>query len=88
MIKLEHANLIYPKAQAPAVDDLSIGVSEGETCVLIGPPGCGKTTTLRMVDRLNKPTSGGSARMKSWDGFGIDNKLRQYQLMKKNELCQ
>ena len=58
MIELSNVTKIYPKAQAPAVNELSIGVPEGETCVLIGPSGCGKTTTLKMVNRLIEPTTG------------------------------
>jgi osmoprotectant transport system ATP-binding protein len=34
------------------VDDLSLEVSEGEFCVLLGSSGCGKSTTLRMINRL------------------------------------
>lgn len=41
-----------------AVDDISFEVKEGETLVLLGTSGCGKTTTLRMLNRLAKPTSG------------------------------
>jgi osmoprotectant transport system ATP-binding protein len=41
-----------------AVHELSMEVAEGETVVLLGTSGCGKTTTLRMVNRLIEPTSG------------------------------
>lgn len=41
-----------------AVDGLSFGVKEGETLVLIGTSGCGKTTTLKMINRLVEPTEG------------------------------
>jgi len=41
-----------------AVDDLSLRVAEGETLSLIGTSGCGKTTTMKMVNRLVAPTSG------------------------------
>jgi osmoprotectant transport system ATP-binding protein len=42
----------------PAVDALSLEIRAGETCVLVGPSGGGKTTALKMVNRLVEPTSG------------------------------
>ena len=41
-----------------AVDDISFKVEEGENLVLLGTSGCGKTTTLRMINRLTETTSG------------------------------
>jgi len=43
---------------APAVVDLDLTIGDGELTVLVGPSGCGKTTCLRMVNRLEEPTSG------------------------------
>jgi len=40
------------------IDNLSLDVSRGETLVLLGESGCGKTTTLRLVNRLLAPTGG------------------------------
>ncbi|MBI2894364.1 MAG: ABC transporter ATP-binding protein [Deltaproteobacteria bacterium] len=42
----------------PAVREVSFGVSAGELLVLVGGSGCGKTTTLKMINRLTEPTSG------------------------------
>ena len=42
----------------PIIDRLSLTVAAGETVVLLGESGCGKTTTLRLVNRLLAPTSG------------------------------
>ncbi|MGV2829843.1 ABC transporter ATP-binding protein [Myxosarcina sp. GI1(2024)] len=41
-----------------AVDRVSFSIAPGETFGLIGTSGCGKTTTLKMLNRLIEPTSG------------------------------
>jgi osmoprotectant transport system ATP-binding protein len=40
------------------ISDLNLTVRRGETLVLLGESGCGKTTTLKLVNRLLLPTSG------------------------------
>lgn len=40
------------------IDALSLDIANGETLVLLGESGCGKTTTLRLVNRLLTPTAG------------------------------
>ncbi len=42
----------------PAVEDVSLTLSDGEFVSLLGPSGCGKTTTLRMIAGFIKPSSG------------------------------
>jgi osmoprotectant transport system ATP-binding protein len=51
-------NLIKKFNRAIAVDDVSFEVKEGENLVLLGTSGCGKTTTLKMINRLIEPSSG------------------------------
>ncbi|HDX7609870.1 TPA: ABC transporter ATP-binding protein [Clostridioides difficile] len=40
------------------LDDISLAVETGTLVVLIGSSGCGKTTTLKLINKLIKPTSG------------------------------
>lgn len=56
MIHVEHLTKTF--GATTAVDDISFGVAEGETFILLGTSGCGKTTTLRMINRLTEPDSG------------------------------
>ncbi|WP_053947415.1 ABC transporter ATP-binding protein [Halolamina sediminis] len=41
-----------------AVDDVAMGIEDGEFLVLVGPSGCGKSTTLRMIAGLETVTDG------------------------------
>jgi osmoprotectant transport system ATP-binding protein len=56
MISLK--NVVKEFGKTIAVDDISFEVKEGENVVLLGTSGCGKTTTLRMINRLTEATSG------------------------------
>jgi NitT/TauT family transport system ATP-binding protein len=42
----------------PALEDIDLEVTEGKSCVLIGPTGCGKTSLLHLLSGLLKPTTG------------------------------
>jgi osmoprotectant transport system ATP-binding protein len=57
-LEFRNVTKIYPGADSPAVDGLSLEIPAGEICVLVGPSGCGKTTAMRMVNRLIEMTSG------------------------------
>jgi spermidine/putrescine transport system ATP-binding protein len=41
-----------------AVQDVSVGIGDGEFFSLLGPSGCGKTTTLRMIAGFETPDTG------------------------------
>jgi osmoprotectant transport system ATP-binding protein len=55
---IETQELTRQYGQVTAVDRLSLRVNQGELVVLLGGSGSGKTTTLKMVNRLIEPTSG------------------------------
>lgn len=46
------------EAEVPAVRHLNLTIEDGECCVLLGASGCGKSTTLNMVNKLIEPDSG------------------------------
>ena len=56
IIRLEHVTKSFDGQKV--LDDLSLSVNEGEFLTVIGRSGCGKTTMLRLINRLQKPDSG------------------------------
>src|SRR5260370_31871509 len=57
-VLVEFQNVSYAANGQPIIDRLNLNVVRGETMVLLGESGCGKTTTLRLVNRLLAPTAG------------------------------
>ena len=51
-IVFDHVTKRYPGREQPALDDLSLEIPAGTFCVLVGPSGGGKTTALKMINRL------------------------------------
>ena len=56
MIKIEHLKKAYPNA-AP-LKDVSVEIRDGDVISVIGPSGTGKSTLLRCINLLEKPTEG------------------------------
>lgn len=61
------------------IDDLSLKVSIGETLVLLGESGCGKTTTLKLINRLIEPSKGvilvNGRKTTDWDPIGLRRRI-------------
>jgi multiple sugar transport system ATP-binding protein len=58
MARIRLENITKKFGTHTAVDKLDLDVADGEFFVLLGPTGAGKTTTLRMIAGLEKPTEG------------------------------
>jgi len=67
-IVFDHVTKRYEGRDSAAVDDLSLEIPSGAFCVLVGPSGGGKTTALKMVNRLI-PFDSGEIRI---DGRNIE----------------
>ena len=57
-VEFEDVSKKFPGAAANAVDHVSFRVEEGELVTILGTSGCGKTTLMKMINRLYDPTSG------------------------------
>lgn len=55
---IEAKNLTKKYGDHKVVDDLSFKAEKGKTTILLGTSGCGKTTTLKMINGLINPDSG------------------------------
>ena len=56
MIALE--NIVKIEAGRRIVDDVSLAIDKGQFCALVGSSGAGKSTTLKMINRLIDPSAG------------------------------
>ncbi len=56
-IVLDRVSKVY-SGESAAVSDLSLAIEPGEVLVLVGTSGSGKTTTMKMINRLVEPSAG------------------------------
>jgi osmoprotectant transport system ATP-binding protein len=58
LVEFHNVSYSVPGVSSPIISNLDLSVMRGETLVLLGESGCGKTTTLKLVNRLLLPSSG------------------------------
>ncbi len=57
-VAVQFHQVSYRLSGTEILSNLDLEIRQGETVVLLGRSGCGKTTTLKLVNRLLEPTSG------------------------------
>ncbi len=61
ILRVEHVTKKFPVSGGrflTACDDITLDVRKGETVAVVGESGCGKTTLLKAIMNMQKPTSG------------------------------
>jgi len=75
VVSFRGASYAPASSPSPIIDGLDLEVRRGETLVLLGESGCGKTTTLRLVNRLLVPTAGAvlveGRDTREWDAIAL-----------------
>jgi putative ABC transport system ATP-binding protein len=56
VLRIEHLTRLV--GTTPLVDDVNVSVVRGEIMAICGPSGAGKSSLLRLINRLDEPTSG------------------------------
>src|SRR5699024_771427 len=74
-VKFDDVTIQYPGAERPSVRDLDLHIADGEFLVLVGPSGCGRSTTLRALAGL-EATSGGHTAIGSMPVTGTEPAAR------------
>lgn len=57
-LSVERVTLIHPGTARPLLHDVTMGVGPGEVVALLGPPGSGKSSLLRLMLGVQVPTAG------------------------------
>ncbi len=57
-LELKNVTFYYEKSEKPAVEDVSLKISEGQKIAIIGGTGSGKSTIVRLLMKFYKPTEG------------------------------
>ncbi len=79
MVQFRGVSYVPPGVSSPVIAHLDLDVQRGETLVLLGASGCGKTTTLRLVNRMLTPTEGAvmveNRDTRAWDKINLRRRI-------------
>ena len=79
LVQFRNVSFSLPHASTPIISELNLHVARGETLVLLGESGCGKTTTLKLVNRLLVPSAGDvvveGKSTTAWDAIALRRRI-------------
>ena len=58
MVSMRNVSFAYPNSNDDILKDISFDIKKGDTIVILGDIGCGKSTILKMLLKFNEPKSG------------------------------
>ena len=78
-IRFENVSFSYPGAQTPALKNINLHITPGESLAIVGENGSGKTTLIKLLTRLYAPTEGrilvDGLDLQEWDTNAIREKI-------------
>src|SRR5690606_21149701 len=78
-IRFEHVGFTYPGAESPTLVDVNLHIRTGESLALVGENGSGKTTLIKLLTRLDHPTTGRSLHdgldLREWDEAALRDRI-------------
>ncbi|MBK6918776.1 MAG: ABC transporter ATP-binding protein [Deltaproteobacteria bacterium] len=78
-LRFEAVSFTYPGADAPALVDIDLHVLPGHALALVGDNGAGKTTIIKLLARLYRPSSGrillDGTDLRDWDEHALRGRI-------------
>ena len=78
-IRFENVSFCYPGSQTPALSQINLHITPGESLAIVGENGSGKTTLIKLLTRLYAPTEGrilvDGLDLQEWDTDAIREKI-------------
>lgn len=78
-IRFENVSFYYPGSETPALNNINLHITPGESLAIVGENGSGKTTLIKLLTRLYAPTEGrilvDGLDLQEWDTDAIREKI-------------